>query len=357
MKYSKIVKVNLESKIIYFGVFIFSAILFLILCSGYINLYSLGTWFTGNTAVLDSPYDVTYYPNYPTNVDLPDSIQIYDANLFYEVLDNSFVVPDEYIFINWNTNSDGSGKSYNMNDIIAMSENVILYAQWEFIGIVDDLPDNDIDDKVDGDDSIDLPSDSDESDDNNSDETNDNSGNTSVGGNGNTSGTPGNGSSGGGSSSSNGNSANNSSTGSGNSSNIINGSNNNNNINSKPKKKYIFKYLYDDEEIAVTSCVVSDNDMCELVLPTNIPNVNGYNFVGWSTSFECDINIISKPILVDSDKIYYACYKEDSVNNVDDDKKANDYVYVIVSIWIISSILIYFVIKKFKKSNVNIVNN
>ena len=36
-----------------------------------------------------------------------------------------------YTFINWNTNSDGSGKKYEKGDSLTVYDNVTLYAQWE----------------------------------------------------------------------------------------------------------------------------------------------------------------------------------------------------------------------------------
>lgn len=38
---------------------------------------------------------------------------------------------DGYEFIGWNTQADGSGDSYNPNDIISLTKNVVLFAQWK----------------------------------------------------------------------------------------------------------------------------------------------------------------------------------------------------------------------------------
>jgi uncharacterized repeat protein (TIGR02543 family) len=48
-----------------------------------------------------------------------------------KISDNKFTKTD-YVFIGWNTESDGSGKSYTNQELISLEDNVILYAQWTY---------------------------------------------------------------------------------------------------------------------------------------------------------------------------------------------------------------------------------
>lgn len=47
------------------------------------------------------------------------------------IIDGSQFVNDEYSeFVSWNTNPDGSGKTYTSNQVIVGENNLVLYAQW-----------------------------------------------------------------------------------------------------------------------------------------------------------------------------------------------------------------------------------
>lgn len=65
---------------------------------------------------------------------MTDSNSPYVKNSKATVLDNGFT-RSNYCFTGWNTKADGTGKSYNVGDVITMNENVTLYAQWKTHGL------------------------------------------------------------------------------------------------------------------------------------------------------------------------------------------------------------------------------
>ena len=48
-------------------------------------------------------------------------------------IDANAPIAEGYNFKGWNTKADGTGKAYNPNDIYNLNEDVILYAQWNYI--------------------------------------------------------------------------------------------------------------------------------------------------------------------------------------------------------------------------------
>ena len=47
------------------------------------------------------------------------------------VIPNNTYTLEGYCFVGWNTNADGSGDTYNDAESIVLTQNTILYAQWE----------------------------------------------------------------------------------------------------------------------------------------------------------------------------------------------------------------------------------
>lgn len=80
----------------------------------------------------ESSYTLTYYRNYPTG-DTSTS-QSYDAsgNTAVKTLSNiGFSTPSGYYFVEWNTNANGTGTSYNPGNTVNVNANTNLYAIWE----------------------------------------------------------------------------------------------------------------------------------------------------------------------------------------------------------------------------------
>jgi len=81
-------------------------------------------------------YSVIYNANFgenETKADAENVTGIYQTAYNIGVNENTFV-RENYTFIGWNTEADGTGKAYAANDVIALTaENntEILYAQWE----------------------------------------------------------------------------------------------------------------------------------------------------------------------------------------------------------------------------------
>jgi len=73
---------------------------------------------------------VTYKANGGTGSDVTGSAKI---GVDYTIADNTFTAPAGCIFVEWNTQADGSGTGYDPGDIIAMpGGNLDLYAIWFF---------------------------------------------------------------------------------------------------------------------------------------------------------------------------------------------------------------------------------
>lgn len=374
MKYSKIIKENFQSKFTYIFTIIFSCLLFVLLSFGGTKLNLIVTWFSGGADINENDYRVTYYSNMPEGVFCAIEFKMFGAQFFYEVRDNEFGVPNGYEFVGWNTNADGSGTSYKKGSIVLLEADFTLYAQWK--SLLDDgdnafendddlnSPDNDDvvgdnenteDDSNKDSENVDRPDGSLNEDTSNSDgnQNNDNSINGEVGhgtGNGGTG-------SGNGSLSGSGNSSTdnyeNSNPPTNNSS--VNNSNNNSSINDnifkdedrEESKIYKFSFFNNNMLFSMTSCEVLEDNTCMLVLPANTPNVEGRNFLGWSTNSSCNLEVINESLKVNSNKEYYACYDDYLEEN------NNSIIYLIVSIWCVAGILIYFIIRKYKKNNIN----
>lgn len=384
MKYSKIVKDNLQNKSLYMGTILLSVIFFILLCFGSISLNFVSTWISGGTNVEDAEFNVIYYANMPDGVFSAIKFKIYATRSEHIIPDNSFGVPKGYEFVGWNNEEDGSGTSYKPGDVLNLKSNYVLYAQWrevlpedndnpneggdssgeepgtggnDEIGEEDkpetgtegegDAPNGDV--NGDGDNSNEGNGDNSGTDD---DSTGENDESTNVGsGEGNSGGSGGSGNN----NSSGGN------TGSSNDSNNKKPAKPNNNPNNNLVVEedrviipdYQFKFYDKNVMFSTTSCKVLEDGTCMLELPYGKPKREGYSFVGWSESTLCDGNIITETVKVDGNKNYYACYEI----NDESKKENNNIIYYILAIWGISGVLIYFVIKKYKKNRINIDND
>ena len=70
---------------------------------------------------------VTYNPNTGTGADIVDN-HSYNENVMVKANTSS---KTGYAFIGWNTNADGSGTEYSPNQIIKLTDDLVLYAIWE----------------------------------------------------------------------------------------------------------------------------------------------------------------------------------------------------------------------------------
>lgn len=80
-------------------------------------------------------FPVTYNKNGGTGT-MTDANSPYAKNDTVTVLANGFTAPSGKEFVEWNTESNGGGKSYNPGDTFNITETTTLYAQWQTI--VDD---------------------------------------------------------------------------------------------------------------------------------------------------------------------------------------------------------------------------
>ena len=77
-------------------------------------------------------YTITYYANGGSGIMRADT-KIEDVS--YVIRDNKFVAPFEKEFINWNTSADGSGTTYNADDIYTVNADLTLYAVWDLFAL------------------------------------------------------------------------------------------------------------------------------------------------------------------------------------------------------------------------------
>lgn len=80
-------------------------------------------------------YDLNkdFYPQIPIKGEAPLDTNSYRLGDVAIVLQADGVTAEGYRFLGWNTQRDGSGKTYLSGDKIEVKSNVILYAQWEQI--------------------------------------------------------------------------------------------------------------------------------------------------------------------------------------------------------------------------------
>ena len=378
MKYSRIVIKKIENQQSYFYVLVFTILLFMTLCYFGTDVKGTQAGFGGNTGIIQYPYKVVYSSNWPENYTNSDYTIEYGALRTYNVLDNMFLVPEGYLFIGWNTLNDGTGIEYIENDTITVTSNLTLYAQWVLVD-KDDIQDETDEDVIDGEEN-EIPGDDSSTDDTLDDENNSSDGEDSGegtgssgdvnsgeetensgtiesnnGGTGLGSGTSGSGSgsSSGGASSGNGSSSSGNSNNSGNSNsssknenNTDNNISNGNSFEEKVPVIYQFRFISNNIEFASTACEVLEDGTCKLLLPSDIPKREGYEFIGWSLSNLCPENdIIVDSVSVNSSNTYYACF-EINVSATDNGR----WIYLVVSVWLIAGVAIYLSIRNFKKN-------
>ena len=106
--------------------------IFLVLGMTYVSfdlmLKGTNAAFGNITGSLTLPSEIKYYSNFPD--DLDNVIFTDTGRKEYLILDNMFNVPLEYVFVGWNTESDGTGDNYKYNDQIYVTAPVEFYAQW-----------------------------------------------------------------------------------------------------------------------------------------------------------------------------------------------------------------------------------
>ncbi len=56
--------------------------------------------------------------------------QVFEAGVSHALVSNAFI-RDGYTFIGWNTTPDGSGTSYTNKQVVTLTEDITLYAQWD----------------------------------------------------------------------------------------------------------------------------------------------------------------------------------------------------------------------------------
>lgn len=64
--------------------------------------------------------------------------EFYNKGSAVQTLPNAFY-NGEKTFLGWNTKASGWGESYSNGDIITLEKNIVLYAQWEKDGIIDEM--------------------------------------------------------------------------------------------------------------------------------------------------------------------------------------------------------------------------
>jgi uncharacterized repeat protein (TIGR02543 family) len=80
---------------------------------------------------INPTYTVTYYGNGNTEGEAPVDSNNYEQDTVVTISDQGTLVQDGYSFTGWNTQANGSGDSYLVDDTLLMSTaDLYLYAQW-----------------------------------------------------------------------------------------------------------------------------------------------------------------------------------------------------------------------------------
>lgn len=85
------------------------------------------------TGQLGGLSEIIYHSNYPSDVNLENKENNYLGVINYDhtIKEIMIDVPSSYKFSHWNTLADGTGESYNANENIILSNNIMhLYAIW-----------------------------------------------------------------------------------------------------------------------------------------------------------------------------------------------------------------------------------
>jgi len=76
-------------------------------------------------------YTVTYFGNENTGGDVPVDLTPYEDGDIVTVLGEGTLVRSEFSFVNWNTDSNGTGATYILGPVLTMGDtDVMLYAYW-----------------------------------------------------------------------------------------------------------------------------------------------------------------------------------------------------------------------------------
>ena len=93
-------------------------------------IFTLLILFTG-CFLTPSTYTVTYNGNGNTSGVVPTDANLYEQGALVTVLNQGSLIKTGYVFVGWNTATDGSGTSQTAGSTFNMgTANVILYAQW-----------------------------------------------------------------------------------------------------------------------------------------------------------------------------------------------------------------------------------
>ena len=65
-------------------------------------------------------------------------LEFYDRGSIVQTMPNAFS-NGEKAFLGWNTKASGRGESYANGEAVVLDKNIILYAQWEKEGIIDEI--------------------------------------------------------------------------------------------------------------------------------------------------------------------------------------------------------------------------
>jgi hypothetical protein len=88
-----------------------------------------GSIFAGCT--LDAEYSVIYHATDNDTYGFPPiDDKKYKSGEVAIVLGEGTLGKPGYIFLNWNTNREGTGDSYNSGDRITITRTIFLYAMW-----------------------------------------------------------------------------------------------------------------------------------------------------------------------------------------------------------------------------------
>ncbi|MDC7218730.1 MAG: InlB B-repeat-containing protein [Spirochaetales bacterium] len=77
-------------------------------------------------------YTLTYDGNGATGGSVPVDPTNYSSSDIVEIMSAGTLIRDDYVFLGWNTASDGSGTSFKEGDTIYLSGNGTLYAEWYY---------------------------------------------------------------------------------------------------------------------------------------------------------------------------------------------------------------------------------
>lgn len=98
--------------------------------------YAEGALYEGNTALTlyakwtPNVYTLTYHGNGSTGGSVPVDANSYNHNQTVTVIGQGTLTKTPYLFTGWNTAVDGSGTTYGSGSTFVITNNVVLYAQW-----------------------------------------------------------------------------------------------------------------------------------------------------------------------------------------------------------------------------------